>query len=135
MSIGDRIKARRIELGLTQADLARALGYKSKTTITKIEAGKNDIQQSKVVAFAKALNTTPAYLMGWTDDPDEHDEHAEQMERVAQWREKNPLPAEEKHYTLDDVYLNFAKEAQADGIDPKDIRAVLDILKRTRNHD
>ncbi len=128
MRIGDRIKARRIELGLTQADLARALGYKSKTTITKIEAGKNDIQQSKVVAFAKALNTTPAYLMGWTDDPDEHDEHAEQMGRVAQWRKENPAPAD----TLDDVYLNFAKEAQVEGIDPDDIRAVLNILKKAQ---
>ena len=29
--------------------------------------------QSKVVAFAKALNTTPGYLMGWTDE-DEEDE-------------------------------------------------------------
>lgn len=40
--------------------------------ITKIESGKVDISQKKVVAFAKALDTTPAYLMGWTDDhPDD----------------------------------------------------------------
>lgn len=129
MGIGDRIKARRTELGLTQADLARILGYKSKTTIAKIESGTNDIQQSKVVAFAKALGTSSAYLMGWTDDPQDSSD-CPQMERVAQWREKNSLPAEEKRYTLDDVYLNFAKEAQADGIDPEDIKAVLDILKK-----
>lgn len=71
MGIGDRIKARRNELGLTQAELAKLLGYKSKTTIAKIESGINDIQQSKVVSFAKALRTTPAYLMGWTEDPEE----------------------------------------------------------------
>lgn len=73
MGIGDRIRTRRTELGLTQADLAKILGYKSKTTIAKIETGINDIQQSKVVSFAKALNTTPAYLMGWTEDPEEEE--------------------------------------------------------------
>ena len=65
--IGIQIKKRREELGLTQEELANILGYKSRSSINKIELGKNDITQHKVVAFAKALNTTPAYLMGWTD--------------------------------------------------------------------
>ena len=59
-----RMKERREELGLTQEDLAIRMGYKSKSSINKIEMGKNDIPQSKVVAFAKALQTTTAYLMG-----------------------------------------------------------------------
>lgn len=66
--IGDRIKHRRKELNLTQEQLANRLGYKNKATIGKIETGVNDIVQSKVIDFAKALNTTPAYLMGWVDD-------------------------------------------------------------------
>ena len=37
--------------------------------ITKIEGGNVDISQSKIVAFARALSTSPAYLMGWIDDP------------------------------------------------------------------
>ena len=53
----------------TQEELAAKLGYKSKTTIAKIENGTNDIVQSKVVAFASVLNTTPAYLMGWEESP------------------------------------------------------------------
>lgn len=71
--IGDRIRERRLAQHLTQSDLAERLGYKSKTTIAKIEAGVNDIPQSKVVSFANALDTTPAYLMGWTDDPYEEE--------------------------------------------------------------
>jgi transcriptional regulator with XRE-family HTH domain len=67
-TIGKRIKARREELGMTQEELAKKLGYKSKTTIAKIELGVNDIVQSKVVEFAKALNTTISYLMGWEDE-------------------------------------------------------------------
>lgn len=63
--IGKKIKKRREELGLTQEELAHKLGYKSKSTVNKIEMGINDITQTRVVAFAKALNTTPAYLMDW----------------------------------------------------------------------
>lgn len=58
------IKNRRLELGLSQEDLARKMGYTSRSSIAKIEAGKNDIPQSKIKAFAKALETTPGYLMG-----------------------------------------------------------------------
>lgn len=63
--IGKRIRTRREELGMTQEELASRLGYKSKTTIAKIENGTNDIVQSKVIEFAKVLDTSPAYLMGW----------------------------------------------------------------------
>jgi transcriptional regulator with XRE-family HTH domain len=68
MAIGDRIKARRELLGISQEELAKKLGYKSRSSINKIELGKNDITQHKVVSFAKALETTPAYLMGWATD-------------------------------------------------------------------
>lgn len=66
--IGKRIKSKREALGLTQEELAKKLGYKSKTTIAKIESGANDIVQSKVKEFATALNTTIAYLMDWEED-------------------------------------------------------------------
>jgi transcriptional regulator with XRE-family HTH domain len=55
-------------LGLTQEDLAKMMGYKSKSTINKIELGINDIPQSKIVQFAEVLGTTPAELMGWKED-------------------------------------------------------------------
>ena len=67
-TIGKNISRIRKELGLTQEDLARMMGYKSKSTINKIELGINDIPQSKIVQFAKVLGTTPAELMGWKDD-------------------------------------------------------------------
>lgn len=63
-TIYERIKERRLELGLTVEDLAKKMGYKDKSSISKIENGKSDIPQSKVVAFARALETTTAYLMG-----------------------------------------------------------------------
>jgi transcriptional regulator with XRE-family HTH domain len=54
---------------MSQEELAKRLGYKSRSTIAKIESGENDITQSKIVAFAKALGVKPGYLMGWEDAP------------------------------------------------------------------
>jgi len=61
------IRNRRIEIGMSQEELAEKLGYKSRSTIAKIEAGVNDITQSKIIAFAQTLNTTVGYLMGDTE--------------------------------------------------------------------
>lgn len=66
-SIGENIAQKRKELGLTQEELAKRMGYKSKSTINKIELGINDIPQSKIVKFADVLQTTPANLMGWKE--------------------------------------------------------------------
>lgn len=61
------IKRRREELKMSQTELAKKLGYKDRSTIAKIESGENDLTQSKISAFAEALQTTPAWLMGWED--------------------------------------------------------------------
>ena len=53
---------------MSQDDVARAMGYKDRSMITKIESGKVDISQKKIIAFANVLGTTPGYLMGWTDE-------------------------------------------------------------------
>ena len=63
MGVGSKIKQRRIELGLSQDELAKKLGYNSRSTINKIEKGINDISQTKLIAFANALNTTPNDLL------------------------------------------------------------------------
>lgn len=66
------IKERRIKLGMTQTELAEKLGYSDKSAIAKIESGKIDIPQSKIVAFAKALHTSPSELMGWDEPKNEY---------------------------------------------------------------
>lgn len=65
------IRDRRIKLGMSQEELAKKLGYKSRSTIAKIETGKVDLPESKIKSFADALNTTPAYLMGWRNNVEE----------------------------------------------------------------
>ena len=46
-------------------DLAERMGYKSKSTILRIEKGAVDLQQTKVAKFAECLGVSVAYLMGW----------------------------------------------------------------------
>lgn len=65
--IGTNIKLRREELGMSQDELAEKMGYKSRSTIAKIEKGVNDVVQSNIVKFADVLKTTPSRLMGWED--------------------------------------------------------------------
>ncbi len=67
MTLGDRIRLRREELRISQEELATRLGYKSRSTIAKIESGENDLTQSKIVAFAEALNTTARWLLDYDD--------------------------------------------------------------------
>lgn len=64
MSIGANIRKRRYELGMSQQELAAAMGYKTRSTIAKIESGENDVTEKKLRRFAVALDTTPEALLG-----------------------------------------------------------------------
>ena len=74
MNIGKRIRDRRKELGLSADDLAEAIG-KDRTTIYRYERGAIEkLPTNILVPIAEALHTTPAYLMGWDDDPMDYEE-------------------------------------------------------------
>ena len=68
MTIGERIKQKRLELGLSQEELAHRMGNKSRASICTVENDKEDLTTTRIRKFAEALNTTPGYLMGWEDD-------------------------------------------------------------------
>ena len=69
-TIGSRIRNRREELGLSQDELGKRLGYKSRSSVNKIELDQRNLTQSKIKAIADTLETTPSYIMGW-DEPDQ----------------------------------------------------------------
>lgn len=73
MTMGDRIRKARLEKGLSQAELAELLGYKSRSSINKIEVEGRDIPRSSIVKFAQVLGVTPSYLMGWDNESSEKD--------------------------------------------------------------
>lgn len=63
MSVGANIKKRRFELRMSQQELADAMGYKTRSTIAKIESGENDVSHRKLQKFAAVLDTTPEALI------------------------------------------------------------------------
>lgn len=70
MTIGQRIKDRRERLGLGQTELADRVGI-SKQTLYKYENGIiTNIPSDKIEAISKVLNSSPGYLMGWSDNID-----------------------------------------------------------------
>lgn len=120
MTVGERVKSRRTELGMTQEELARKLGYKSKASINKIELGVQDLPQKKIAAFAKALETEPAVLMGWQ-------EHLEEFLE----REKNDVQEYEKakwfvgtNETIKNIVMSYSR---ADELTKKHVRMLLEI--------
>lgn len=68
MDIYEKIKKRREELGMSQEELAEEMGYKSKTSIHKIEQKMTDLPLSRVVEFAKVLKVSSDYLMGYVNE-------------------------------------------------------------------
>ena len=63
MTVYERIKSLRVQKGLTQEDVAKALGYNTRSTISRIESGDIDLPQSKLEAFARYLGVSPIFLL------------------------------------------------------------------------
>ncbi|MDK4492127.1 helix-turn-helix domain-containing protein [Fusobacterium necrophorum] len=68
MTLGDRVKRKREVLKLSQEELAEKMGYKSKTSIHKIEQNITDLPLSKVEELSKVLRVSTSYLMGWEEE-------------------------------------------------------------------
>lgn len=102
--IGRRIRELRIKKGMSQEQLAKAVGYtsdNSRSTINKVEQGQNDIVQSKLKAYAKALDVTVGYLLG-IEDADGFDIAYEPEERKS---EVNAFEVVQNAYGKDAVEL------------------------------
>ena len=80
--IGQKVRARRLELGLTQEQLAHKMGYKDKTAINKIELDKNDVNQTKLIKLAKALEVPPTYFV------DDVEHQAQPPQRIIEYAKR-----------------------------------------------
>lgn len=67
--IHKNIKRRRIQLEMTQDELAVRLGYSGKSMVSKIEQGKVKLDQDKIEAIARILRIDPLELMGYKPTP------------------------------------------------------------------
>lgn len=100
MTIGQRIKQRREALKMSQEELAQKIGYKSRSSINKIELDLYNLKQSKIKAIADALQTTPSYIMGWEEEknPTPDIEDGKYMEFMRLFKQ---LPESEQQIVID----------------------------------
>lgn len=120
-----RIKKRREELKMTQEELAEIMGYKSRSSINKIELGLNDLPQSKIIEFATALKTTPSYLMGWdNDEVNTYGDHKANLDHLADKPEL--LEIYNDIYESENLQLLFDT---ARDLTPDELEAVLNVIK------
>lgn len=68
MTVGERIKQKRIELGISQDELAQKMGYASKSAVSRTENSGDNIGRKRVIAYAEALGCEPSDLMGWKSE-------------------------------------------------------------------
>lgn len=70
---GSRIESLRASKGISQLELAKILGYKSDSTISKWESGASIPTGTKIVKLAQALGTSTDYIL-FGDGPETTDE-------------------------------------------------------------
>lgn len=63
MTIYERIRTLRIAQGMSQFELAKRVGYKGRSAISKVEKGERDISQSMIEKYAAALGVSPSFLL------------------------------------------------------------------------
>ena len=85
MTVSDRIRERRKELGLTQIELANRMGLTARSTICDMEKQGDNFTLDRIRDVAQALECTPAYLMGWeeTRNPEFAPDNAVVLAKVA----------------------------------------------------
>ena len=111
--IGAIIRRRRIELGLSQEELAERCGFKSKSSINKMESGVQGLPQSKIIAVARALETTPGYILGW--------EGVEENQQQEYYTDEVTAQIAEDMATNPDLKMLY--DVQRD-MDPEDLQAM-----------
>lgn len=85
----ENIKKRRQALNMSQQALAEAVGYSGKSMVSQVEKGMIDLPSTMITKFAKALDCTEAYLMGWDDEKKESpNSNDESIKTMVEWGKK-----------------------------------------------
>ena len=122
--IGEKIKQRRKMLNLSQDELAKRMGYKSRSSINKIELGQTDVTRTKIMEFAKLLETTPAYLI----DLENNDNYYGNITKTSKHLEDKPdlLEIYNNIISNDNLVLLFDNVKD---LDPEDMEVILRVVK------
>lgn len=82
MEIKDKIKSRRLELGLTLDEVAQKIGVAA-STFQRYESGEiKNMRRDKVKKIADVLELSPSYLMGWSEQSDATEFDSSQYDNI-----------------------------------------------------
>lgn len=111
IKIGLIVRNRRLELKMSQEELAHKVGFVDKTGIAKIEAGSRSITQKKLKAFANALELDPLELIGINPETKRRAINYEiNMEKFPDLKELNEIiKANYDHPEFLSQLLNYAR--------------------------
>lgn len=123
MTIGDRIRRKREELGMSQEELAHKIGYKNKSSINKIEMDVQQLTQKKIVAVANALGVSVNYILG-IDEPDKVQKTGQEEGYYI-----NDETAKVAQEIFDDPDLRALFSAARD-VKPDDLKMAAEMLRR-----
>lgn len=140
MVINEKLKARRIELGLTMAEVAKTVGV-SEATVSRWESGNiGNMKRDRIALYAKALQVSPTYIMGMDDDTTSSSPSDDLAELYAKYPNIKPIKkvkipmlgniacgeptfADEEHetYIETDGHINadFCLTCDGDSMEPK----------------
>lgn len=92
MGLSNILRKRRKELGLTLAEIAVKMNV-SEATVQRWESGNiKNMRQERISRLAEVLHVTPAYLMGWEEEPiQEQRKEAAQMDSLTREEIENEL--------------------------------------------
>ena len=79
MTTADRIRNRRIELGLTQLEVAKRMGATTKAAVSKIENQGDKVSLKNITKMSEILDCSIAYLMGWQENIDNYENELEKL--------------------------------------------------------
>ena len=116
IEFGKRVREKRIELNMTQEELATKSGYTSRSSINKIELGLVNLPQSKIIALADALMTTPTYLMKISGEVESSDFPILRPIRLKKFRMLGEIACGEPIFANEDheTYIDASAEIKAD---------------------
>lgn len=134
MDIGQRMKLRRNEINLSAEKLAEKLGV-SKTTIYRYEKGEIEKFPIELVEpIAKALQTTPAYIMGWESNGDIinlynklDDKRKDKVYSFAEFQYKEQ---QEEQQAADDILIAAHKNDNLTDEEEAEVQAYIDKIKK-----
>jgi len=89
-SFGERVRKIRLQRGMSQQELAEAAGFKSKSTINKIELDKRTTKIDSAQKIARALNVDPDYLV-FGDEEDKKAEIEELFNKLSSDQQESVL--------------------------------------------